>query len=153
MEARLSRPGFGGVLTVWIFGVALVGCGPFGPSAPTICDQGERTELLKAMLVPWTPSAQFTLKSGATGWIQVTTLPESDEGLFGNVAGAAEVYSVHGGVPPNVTTAPNGDREPHDPSITIGKALTWQELPMGPGGWQLYSFSNPGIEVISCPGG
>ncbi len=127
----------------------LAGCGLSGSCAPTICDQSQRTKLLNANLGPWTPSAPFTLKTGTTGWIQVTKLPQADEG-FGGMAGAAEVYSLHKGATPNITTTSNGDKEPHDPSITIQKGLTWQQLPLGAGDGQLYSFSNPGIEVVSC---
>lgn len=132
--------------------LALDSCGPIGNStAPAICDASARTELLNVTLDPWTPSTPFTLKPGTTGWLQLTKLPQADEGLFGGTAGAGEVYSLRSGAEPNITTKPNGDKEPHDPSITIDKALTWQQMPLGPGDWELYSFSNPGIEVVSCP--
>ena len=121
------------LVTVCACFFGLVASGAFRSPAPTICDAGSRTELLNARLDPWKPSPPFTLQSGATGWIQLTVLPASYEGLFGHIAGAAEVYSVHSGVQPNITTAANGDQEPHDPSITLDKAQTWQLLPMGPG--------------------
>ena len=133
--------------------IALGSCGPIDAEAPAICDKSARTELLNVTLDPWVPSTPFALKSGMAGWIQLTKLPQADEGLFGGAAGGGEVYSLHSGAVPNITTKPNGDREPHDPSITIDKALTWQRLPMGTGDWQLYSFSNPGIEVVGCPAG
>ena len=83
----------------------------------------------------------------------MTRDPESSEGLFGTVAGIAELQSIPSAATPNISTQPNGDKEPHDPSITIDKALTWQGLDLRAGAWQLYSFSNPGIEVVGCPQG
>lgn len=153
MEARPRKAAlaFAVAITASALLSVLAGCGPFGSAAPTICDQGVRTELLNSHLDSLMPSQPFTLKSGSTGWIQVTVLPSSYEGLFGDVGGVAEVHPVHSGVPPNLAPTANGGQESRDPSIVIDKAGTWQQLPMGPGDWQLYSFSNPGIEVVSCP--
>jgi hypothetical protein len=135
-----------------VFLLCLAGCS-VSFDASTVCSPDQRTELLNATLEPWTPSAPFTIRGGAVAWIQVTRAPESDEGLFGTVAGIAELWSVRSGATPNITTQPNGDKEPHDPRITVDKGLTWQELDLQPGAWQLYSFSNPGIAVVSCPQG
>lgn len=134
-----------------VLGLLLVGLVAPSCGTPLICDPDQRTELIKADLVEWQPSPAFKLKEGSTGWIQVTRLPESAEGLFGTINGVAVVYSVHSGVAPKLTTDANGNVQPHDPSIIIDKGLTWQRLALGSGDWQLYAYSNPGIEVVSCP--
>ena len=131
----------------------LAGCSVTFNSSPELCSPDRRTELLNVTLEAWTPSSPFTICAGSDAWIQVTKDPASAEGLFGTLNGIAELYSIPSGATPNITTEPNGYRDPHDPSITIDKALTWQELKLKAGAWQLYSFSNPGIEVVSCPQG
>src|SRR5689334_19093378 len=93
--------------------LCLAGCSVTFDSAPTICSPDQRTELLNATLEPWTPSAPFTIGGGAVAWIQVTRDPESAEGLFGTLGGIAEVWSMPSGATPNITTKPNGDKEPH----------------------------------------
>lgn len=127
----------------------LTGCGPSAPT-PAICAEATRTPLLKANLDPWTPSAPFTLPAGSVAWLQVTRLPASAEGLFGTVAGVAELHSIPSGATPSVVTQAKGDKQSQDPSIVVQKALTWRKLPLSPGAWQLYSASDPGIEVVSC---
>jgi hypothetical protein len=131
--------------------VSIAGCAsPSQGSTPRICDQAARTELLKARLDPWIPSASFTIAPASTAWLQVTTLPTSSEGLFGSIAGVAEVHSIPSGVSPLVVTNSSGDKESRDPATVVQKALTWQELKLTAGAWQLYSASNPGIEVVGC---
>ena len=125
-------------------------CGPF-PS--TVCGKEQRTELLNVVLEPWTPSPPFILGTGKIVWIQLTRRPFVSDPLFGSTGAIAEVHPIADGTRPKVTTDPNGEPMAQDPSILIHKELTWQKLSMGSGSWQLYSESNPGIEVVSCPGG
>jgi hypothetical protein len=108
--------------------------------------------MLKANLDPWVPSATFDLPAGSVAWIQVTKLPAASEGLFGTVAGIAELHWVPSGVAPNVVTASNGGKESKDPFIEVQKGPPWQKMALAAGAWQLYSASDPGIDVISCPG-
>lgn len=63
----------------------------------------------------------------------------------------AELHSLRNGTAPRIEASANGDQTSKDPAIVIQKPLTWQRLPFGAGTWQLYSESNPGIEVVSCP--
>ena len=137
------------LMAIWI-SILATSCG-FGPqaTAPKICDQAARTELLNTRLEPWVSSAPFTVLRVSEVWLQVTTLPSSSDGLFGSIAGVAELHSIPEGTSPSV----NGNHESMDPAIIVQKALTWQELSLGPGAWQLYSLSDPGIEVVSCPTG
>lgn len=131
--------------------LSIASCGsPTQNLTPKICEQAARTELLHANLDPWTPSAPFTVPAASTAWLQVTKLPFSSEGLFGSIAGVAEVHSMPSGATPTVVTDSNGNQESRDPAIIVQKGLTWQELTLGAGAWQLYSASNPGIEVVSC---
>jgi hypothetical protein len=117
---------------------------------PKICEDTARTELLSAKLDPWVPSAPFTLAPASTAWLQVTRLPVSSEGLLAGFAGVAELHSMPSGSTPTVGTGPDGIQESKDPAIIVQKGLTWQPLSLGAGIWQLYSESNPGIEVVSC---
>jgi hypothetical protein len=132
--------------------LALAGCTSTQHAASTICTVDKRTPLLNMTLVEWTPSPPFTVGSGSAAWIQVTKDPTSSGGLFGTMGAIAEVHSIPSGTAPNVVTGSNGDRQSQDPAIVIQKALTWQKLSLADGDWQLYSASNPGIEVVSCPG-
>ncbi len=127
-------------------------CGsPSQSSTSTICEPAARTVLLNEKLDPWNPSTPFTVAPASTVWLEVTILPFSSEGLFGTIAGVAEVHPIHGGSSPTIGTGPDGIKESKDPAIIIQKGLTWQELSLGKGVWQIYSASNPGIEMISCP--
>ncbi len=129
----------------------LTGCGSSASnSSPAICGEAARTPLLKANLDPWTLSAPFTVPAGSVAWIQVTKLPLSDEGLFGTINGIAELRWIRSGATPNIVTQANGYKDSSDPLFEVKKGLAWQELPLAPGAWQLYSFSDPGIEVVSC---
>jgi len=132
--------------------IALAGCTTTQNAGSTVCSVDKRTPLLKITLVEWTPSQPFTVRSGSVAWIQVTRDPTSSEGLFGTVGGIAELHSIPSGTAPSVVTSSNGDTQSQDPAIVIQKPLTWQKLSLEHGGWQLYSLSNPGIEVVSCPG-
>ena len=156
MQALHKASGGQRVARRLVTGLSLVlltgGCSPSPASSPPICGEAARTPLLKVNLDPWTPSAAFTLAAGSVAWIQVTKLPFSAGGLFGTIAGVAEVHSIPSGATPNVVTKANGDKESQDPAIVVQKALTWQKLTLAPGAWQLYSESNPGIEVVSCVG-
>jgi hypothetical protein len=125
-------------------------CGS-SPQSSKICEPPARTVLLNEKLDPWNPSTPFTLAPASTAWLEVTILPFSSEGLFGTIAGVAEVHSIRGGSSPAVGTGPNGIKESKDPAIIVQTALTWQELSLGAGAWQIYSESNPGIEIVSCP--
>jgi len=58
---------------------------------------------------------------------------------------------MRSGAAPNLVTNSNGNQESRDPAIIVQKALTWQKLDLAPGDWRLYSMSDPGIEVVSCP--
>lgn len=132
--------------------LVLAGCTATQHAASTVCSVDKRAPLLKTTLVEWTPSPSFTVGSGLVAWIQVTKEATSSGGLFGTMGGIAELHSIPNGAAPNVVTSSNGDRESQDPAIVIQKALTWQKLSLSHGDWQLYSASNPGIEVVSCPG-
>jgi hypothetical protein len=132
--------------------IAFAGCGPSTPSSTAqVCNEAARTELLKANLEPWILSAPFTLPAGSEAWIQVTKLPAASEGLFGTVAGIAELHWIPNGAAPTVVTASNGGKESKDPFIEVQKAPPWQKMALAAGAWQLYSVSDPGIEVVSCP--
>ena len=97
-------------------------------------------------LAPYTPSTAFTIQSGKVGWIQVNHRPTLNT-LYPLPTDVAEVHSIRKGVPPNVDS--NGTSR--DPEIRIKNPLTWQQMTLGKGDWQLYSEENPGIEVVSCP--
>lgn len=127
----------------------LLGCSP--SQTATVCKQAQRTELLNTKLEAWTPTTPFTLESGNTAWIQVTHRPFLSTTLFGSLGAIAELHSLKNGAAPQIETDPNGDETSKDPAIIIQKPLTWQRLPFGAGSWQLYSESDPGIEVVSCP--
>jgi hypothetical protein len=127
-------------------------CGsPSQSTTSTICEPAARTVLLNEKLDPWNPSTPFTLVPASTAWIEVTILPFSYDGLFGDVGGVAEVHSIPSGSSPTVGTGPNGIKDPKDPAIIVQKGLVWQELNLKSGAWQIYSVSNPGIEIVSCP--
>jgi hypothetical protein len=108
--------------------------------------------LLNEKLNSWTPSTPFTLAPASTAWIEVTILPAAYEGLFGHLVEVADVHSIPSGSSPSVGTGPDGIQESRDPLIKVQKASVWQELPLGAGAWQIYSLSDPGIEIVSCPG-
>jgi hypothetical protein len=120
-------------------------------SVPRICEPAARTVLLNEQLDSWNPSTPFTLARASTAWLEVTILPFSAEGLFGGIGGIAEVHSIPSGSSPTVGTGPDGIKDSRDPAIIIQKALIWQQLSLKAGAWQIYSESNPGIEIISCP--
>lgn len=148
MRAMTVRPErLGSALVMIGISFLLLGCGLLPQAAPKVCDPAARTELLKARLEPWVTSAPFTVQRSSAAWLQVTTLPAASEGLFGSIAGIAELHSIPAGASPVY----DADHLPTDPAINVMKALTWQELSLGPGAWQLYSMSDPGIEVVSCP--
>ncbi len=98
------------------------------------------------------PVDAFTLAPASTAWLEVTILPGSSEGLFGDLGGIAEVHSIPSGSSPTVGTGPDGIKDSRDPAIIVQKALVWQELNLKSGAWQIYSLSDPGIEIVSCPG-
>ena len=120
-------------------------------ASPKICDQAVRTELLKSRLEPWVPSAPFTVAQASAAWLQVTRVPEAADGLFGSIAGIAELHPIPNGTSP--TTGPGVDGNPmsKDPAIIVKKSGTWQALDLAAGDWQLYSEFDPGIEVVGCP--
>ncbi len=140
------------VLSLVVFLLLTASCGsPAQSSSSKICEPAARTVLLNERLDPWTPSTPFTVAPASTVWLEVTILPFSSEGLFGTIAGVAEVHSIPAGSSPTVGTGPDGIKESKDPAIIVQKALTWQELSLGTGAWQIYSESNPGMEIVSCP--
>ena len=144
---RYCRPSLLGIVGASL----LVSCGPSQNATQSVCNQRQRTELLNVTLDPWAPSMPFGVDQDKVAWIQVTHPPSSSETLFGSLGGIAEVHSLKSGAAPRVETSANGDKTSKDPAIIIQKPLTWQLLQLGPGIWQLYSLSNPGIEVVSCP--
>jgi hypothetical protein len=107
--------------------------------------------LLNEKLADWTPSTPFTLAPKSAAWLEVTILPFSAEGLLAGFAGIAEVHSIPSGASPTVGTGPDGIQDSKDPAIIIQKAGIWQQLSLKSGAWQIYSESNPGIEIVSCP--
>ncbi|HZK72810.1 MAG TPA: hypothetical protein VFD88_02250 [Clostridia bacterium] len=127
-------------------------CGPTPQAtSPKICDQAARAELLKSRLEPWVPSAPFTVAPASAAWLQVTVVPEAADGLFGSIAGIAELHSIPNDASPTTGPGVDGNPESKDPAIIVKKSLTWQELDLAQGAWQLYSVSDPGIEVVGCP--
>ena len=140
---QLSLGGLLGVL------LAASSCGQ--SASASVCSKPQRMELLKVQLQDdfghFPPSPPFTVKDRYAAWVQVT---QAVEGLFGN---RTQLYYIANGATPNVTTDPGGNLAFNDPTIIIDEPMTWRKLPMKPGTWQLYSFTNPTIEVVACPAG
>jgi hypothetical protein len=107
--------------------------------------------LLNEQLDPWIPSTSFTLAPASTAWLEVTIRPQSAEGLLAGFGALAEVYSMQSGSGPSLVRGPNGILDSRDPAIIIQNALVWQQLSLKAGAWQIYSVSNPGIEIVTCP--
>jgi len=132
--------------------LSTAGCSVLPQSAvATICEPAARTELLNEQLNSWKPSTPFTLAPASTAWLEVTILPGSAEGLFGTIAGVADVHSIPNGSSPTIGTGPDGIQDSRDPTTVIQKAGIWQQLSLKAGAWQIYSESDPGIEIVSCP--
>jgi hypothetical protein len=129
--------------------LGLVGC---GGSGPPICPPFQRHVLLQAHLTDYggnlqsfsEPSAPFTLAPGTSAFVSVT-------GRNSLGRSAEQLHVLNGSAPPRLAVDATGGPRSDDPLVTVGSLDTWHRLPVGPGPHRLYAYSDPTVEVVSCP--
>jgi hypothetical protein len=138
------------LLMVGIVGITL-SCGAQQPGA-SLCAPGDQTLLLDLMLTEWTPSTDFTVSPNTTVWIGLTTLPVTYGGPFGDIGPVADLHPIHAGATPAIVTDSSGNKNSTDPIIELQNDQKFRKASIGPGTWQMYSNTDPGIRIVSCPG-
>jgi len=133
-----------------VVGITL-SCGAQHPEA-SLCAPGDQTLLLDVILTEWTSSSDFAVSPNTTVWIGLTRLPVTYGGLFGDIGPVAELHPIHAGATPAVVTDSNGNKASNDPIIELQNDQKFRQASIRPGTWQIYSNTDPGIRIVSCPG-
>lgn len=129
------------------------GCGLSQPAARrNICATELRTPALNAQMEPRELSTAFVIAPNQTVWVQVTLLPRHSEGPLGQLPGpVANLYYVAAGNPPRMVTSSTGEISSPDPVFPLEGGPRWQEVGIPAGNWQVYSNTDPGISIVTCP--
>jgi hypothetical protein len=143
-------PKFSALAAAAVLGVATA-CG-IQPNG--VCGAAARTTLLAATtLEPWVPTTPFTVSANVTVWAEVTKLPVTAGGLFGDVGPVADLHPILSGTAPALVVQANGDTRSIDRDIGLNRPPGWQLQPIQPGTWQVYSDTDPQITIVACPKG
>jgi len=119
----------------------------------SVCATGAQTLLLDAVLAGWTPSSEFAVGANTTVWIALTKLPITYGGPFGDVGPVADLHPIHAAATPAIVTDTNGNKSSNDPIFELLNDQKFRKASIGAGTWQIYSNTDPGIRIVSCPGG
>jgi len=141
-------PGVLGVLLIAATLGAAPSCGP-QPEA-SVCVSGAQTVLIDAVLAEWTPSSEFVVSTNTTVWIELTRLPVTYGGLFGDLGPVADLHTIHAGATPAIVTDKSGNTTSNDPIYELQNDQKFREASIAPGPWQIYSNTDPGIRIVSC---
>lgn len=139
-----APPGLIGAAFV-LWATVLVSCGSESTpdEATEVCDEGARRVLLSEELTREAPSKPFEVAATGSTWVGLVA--DYDYSASALIPSLATVFVVSSGEPPDLQP-PNDD-----PLVEFDGEGDFRPLVVVPGKYQVWSFRNPIITVVSCP--